>query len=83
MKLIDYVIENDDKIPTIKETGSIYKMNIKESLLDAYCPMGFHCLKNTLFSKPTYPRKDDKSDCKYRYEEDLSVCKLCWEREIL
>lgn len=83
MKLIDYVIENDNKIPRLKKSGDTLGMDIETFLVEGYCPIGFHCLDKTIYAKPTYPRKDDKTDCKYRYDDDFDKCKECWNREIL
>ena len=83
MKLIDYVIKNDPRIPIIEDMEKSNYTSVKKALLDAYCPIGFHILKDTIYSNPTYPRKDDKTDCRYRYEDDFGKCNACWKREIL
>jgi hypothetical protein len=83
MKLINYVIQSDERIEELKTLADHYELTIEEFILDGYCPSSFSILANTPYEKPYSKHKKYKDDCHYRYEDNLKKCKECWSREVL
>ena len=86
MKLIDYVIQNQDQFDLKKYAKRFDYKDEYEYVLTEFCPSIFNCLKDTPYVKPYSPVKDNKAFCKYSGNytgEEGDNCNKCWNREVL
>lgn len=83
MKLIDYVINIDKNINTMKTIAKHYNIDVKDFILQNYCPSYFKCLNDTPYANPLQQYKKDKTDCLFRHIDNFNKCKTCWERKVL
>jgi len=65
MKLIDYVLKHDLRVPKLAINAELVDMTVEEYILAFYCPSGFECLKRSPYHAPLKPHPNNIYTCMY------------------
>jgi len=82
MKLIDYVLKHDLRVPKLAINAELVDMTVEEYILAFYCPSGFECLKRSPYHAPLKPHPNNIYTCMYDSGGSDPACIGCWNREV-